>query len=597
MAYPLFHQIHKDLEHGDFDIKPDFYDTDGSPVYEDPYGALLGHIVARNDSAALRLYQDSPQTKVFWKEYEMPSWHPLFIAKERGSFDALRTLLEIYLTDMTYTEPLDQYLKSLRFSPINVACAAAQRELLLWLLRHALPNATLHDRDTFGETPLFSAASGIRRDDVSSNENRSKHEDFIYFLLDQGCSVCDSNIYITRSQEDSQSLNSCPELERTVLGAAIPNASYKLISRLIAEGAEVHARQKWTDRSSWDRSDRIQDGRGVTALHIASLFWNLEGIHALMDHHGDRSVAEMFSSADDHGRIPLHWALLGVRDEPFVRTGQCDQYESPPRRLDTAKLLLRANPDTIKVRDKQGATVFNYAVKSDTALPSILSIVKMLLDARPFVSNLNAKNFIGATALVDAVKHHSRRGGNARDALFTELTDILLESGANAHLCLHRLCDSNWLDYISPIMIDRLLELSDSNDTDTAGCTAMHYLVRHMDQIDTMRYLIGRGANVNSVNHKGNTPLHEVMGGTLIRRVDKNGMPDPSQPRDAPYRAREELIKIMVDAGGSMEQANGAGKTPTQLLDELTERRQQAERREQAARGRRAERGRQIATA
>ena len=102
----------------------------------------------------------------------------------------------------------------------------------------------LHDRDTFGETPLFSAASGIRRDDVSSNENLSKHEDFIYFLLDQGCSVCDSNIYITQSQEDSQSLNSCPELKRTVLGAAVPNASYKLTSRLIAEGAEVHAWQK-----------------------------------------------------------------------------------------------------------------------------------------------------------------------------------------------------------------------------------------------------------------------------------------------------------------------------------------------------------------
>lgn len=184
----------------------------------------------------------------------------------------------------------------------------------------------------------------------------------------------------------------------------------------------------------------------------------------------------------------------------------------------------------------------------------------MLLDAKPLASTLNTYNDVGATALVDIVKHHSRRGGKAHDTLFIELIDILLQSGPNTHLCLHRLYDSNWLHNISPIMIDRLLELSDINDTDIVRYTAMHYLVRYIDQIDAVRYLIGRGANVNAVNHKGNTPLHEVMRGTLNRRADENGMPNPSQPHHAPYRTREELIKILVDAGGSIEQSNGLGK-------------------------------------
>ncbi|KAJ5722977.1 ankyrin [Penicillium malachiteum] len=205
----------------------------------------------------------------------------------------------------------------------------------------------------------------------------------------------------------------------------------------------------------------------------------------------------------------------------------------------------------INARDKQGATVFNYAVRSDTALPSILSTVQMLLDAKPLASTLKTYDLVSTTALEDAVRHHFRRGGKARDPVFTELIDTLLENDANTHLCLHGLCGSGWDDSISPVMIDRMLNSSGINETDTAGCTALHYLVRHMNQMEAVRHLIRRGANVNAINHKGNTPLHEVMGGV-----------------------QEESIKILVEAGGSMDQANGIGKTPTQLLDEITKRRQ-----------------------
>jgi ankyrin repeat protein len=249
----------------------------------------------------------------------LPSWHPFFVAAINNSFDALRELLEIYLTDPVYTEPLDKYLERIGFSPINVACAASNQELTLWLLHHTPPLATLHDRDVRGETPLFSAASGLRRkhdkryiqDRTNPAGEISRHHDFIYFLLDQGCSIRDSNIY---SKEESQeetpdSVKKHPELEWTVLGAAITHASYKLVSRLIAEGAEVHDRQRWWDPT--DPTSRIHNSKGVTALHIASLFWNLEGVHALVDHRGDISMAEMVSNADSHGRIPLHWALLG----------------------------------------------------------------------------------------------------------------------------------------------------------------------------------------------------------------------------------------------------------------------------------------------
>lgn len=585
MAYPLFHQLHCELQDSNLQIEPAFYDTDGSPVYEAPYQELLGHIVGRNDVAALRLYHNSSHEKVFWEAYESPSWHPFFVAAGNNIFDALRELLEIYLTDPVYTEPLDKYLERIGFSPINVACAASNQELTLWLLHHTPPLATLHDRDRHGETPLFSAANGLRRKhdkryiQYRTNPAReiSQHEDFIYFLLDQGCSIRDSNIY---SKEESQeetpdTANQHPglELEWTVLGAAITHASYKLVSRLIAEGAEIHARQIWW--VSINPTSLIRYSKGVTALHIASLFGNLEGIRALVDHRGDMSMAEMVSNTDSHGRLPLHWALLGdfYEEHPGEYKDNKDEIVSwmTSRMISTVELLLEADPNTINARDHQGATVFNFAVKSNLGLANILSIVKILLKAGPLMSTINYRDPVGPTALQDAVDHHYQQWGDLNYEQLMELINVLLANGADARLCLHRVCDGIWVEPISPVMIDRLLEETDINDTDADGCTALHYIVRHLDQVDAARHLISRGADVNAINHKGNAPLHDVMKGAMIRRLDKNGRPDPAQPRDAPVRAREEMVKALVDAGGAMDQQNAAGQTPSQLLHELTE--------------------------
>ena len=38
-------------------------------------------------------------------------------------------------------------------------------------------------------------------------------------------------------------------------------------------------------------------------------------------------------------------------------------------------------------------------------------------------------------------------------------------------------------------------------------------------RIVATRYLIKLGAYVNVINHKGNTPLYELMKGTMLRRI------------------------------------------------------------------------------
>jgi ankyrin repeat protein len=78
-------------------------------------------------------------------------------------------------------------------------------------------------------------------------------------------------------------------------------------------------------------------------------------------------------------------------------------------------------------------------------------------------------------------------------------------------------------------MLDRLLESpTDIIDIEADGYTAIHYLARYLVQIEATRYLISRGADISVVNHKGNTPLYELIRGTIRRRLGENRIPDPA---------------------------------------------------------------------
>lgn len=286
----------------------------------------------------------------------------------------------------------------------------------------------------------------------------------------------------------------------------------------------------------------------------------------------------MVSKPDDHGHIPLHWALAGPalrycteEQDPESRQKNLTEY-LVSQRAECINLLLEVNPDTINIRDHKGATCFNYAMRTEADLSTVLTTVKMLLDTKPEPSILGARNPAGTTALQDAMTYHGRQVKTSlHDEQFKELIETLSGHEANTHLCIHELCNQSWEEPIPIDLIDRLLESNDINDADAAGCTAMHYLVLHLDQADAFHHLIKLGANVTITNRKGNSPLHEVVRGTLIARPAPGGGRDP-RPRDTPLKTKTEWLKIMEEAGGSMDQPNAAGKTPRKLIDELTER-------------------------
>lgn len=187
----------------------------------------------------------------------------------------------------------------------------------------------------------------------------ARGEKLMHLLLDRGASANDA-IIDQRDDNDGQP----PQPDDNVLALAVSRASYKLMKRLIDGGADIHARKKHFDSdlggASFGRTKTT--ARDVTALHYGSFFRNSEGIQALLDHRGsDVDIADMVSARDSNGRLPLHWAAAGPGpvDEALL-----SENDIVPRTVDTFKLLLTRNSNTINVQDNEGRTALHYAVSS-----------------------------------------------------------------------------------------------------------------------------------------------------------------------------------------------------------------------------------------
>ncbi|PYH48038.1 uncharacterized protein BP01DRAFT_313070, partial [Aspergillus saccharolyticus JOP 1030-1] len=517
-------------QHVDFQGQPpSFHDTDGAPVYEGPYHGLLHEILCRDDVAALLQYRQT-HGRILRRAYSMHSDNPFAIVLERRSFRTLRALVELYPEDRAVATVLE-YLRQHELSLMDAACQAADRELVEWLLAQEPPLGSLKERDCLGRTALMSAALGLGCSDHEENwgEDAREHEAFLRWLMAQEecCSVGESDLLSPTI--DGTGTSTC-----TVLAAAIPRASYEMVVHLLQAGSDPRTRYHWR-RPLGSQMYDMGSANGVTLLHIACLYWNGEAIRALLAH--VEQSAQMLTSPDSQGQLPLHWAL--TRDRGMSRR----------RLLETVTLLLDANPAIV-----------------------------------------NQPNGEGVAAASQSVAVHANSG-----ASLAPLLKLFLAYGADACVCdpegrslLHQLTRTSWEPAcLEPDLLDRLLKQVGVNDPATVDQnTALHYLVRHLNQIDAARHLIQHGANVNAINAQGNTPLHELMWGTLPRRLDESVHPQ------RPTRAREAFVQLLVDAGASMDQKNLAGQTPMQLLQEVLEQRRRAQEARDAAWARGRGRGR-----
>jgi ankyrin repeat protein len=279
------------------------------------------------------------------------------------------------------------------------------------------------------------------------------------------------------------------------------------------------------------RSDEIvQD---ITSIHLASLYANLDGIQALFDHCGDKAtVAEMVLFRDSAGRLPLHWAAQGAHGTGY-RYG-LPRNEIATLAINTIKLLLTIDPDTIDVRDYKGYNALWYASSSfKISMDPRCGVMKILLEygADGSIRDPDGQNLLHLLGF-------TQNG----DAVGPEIIESLVAHGANIE------------------------------DTDIRGNTPLNQMAINLRQVEAVRALLTFGASMSVKNLRGDTPLHQAAQG----KVFSYGNNHPTRvPLDAKIRAQDEMMKVLGEANDkldSMSEKNADGKTPRQLQEETRNR-------------------------
>jgi chitinase len=318
-----------------------------------------------------------------------------------------------------------------------------------------------------------------------------------------------------------------------------------LISRLIAEGVDIHARQYNCS------SDPVFNIGDVTALHIASGYWNVQGIEALLDNCGKVNPADMVTVRDAAGHIPLHWAAHNISLDDYYLNDDGIAAQI----CYTLELLIQSNPKTINAQGKDGATPLFFAIEGHADCGGAEHLERMVRLLCEKGANAGIRDITGQNVLhILAVRTIGGQPVNP------SILDLLVTHGAGV------------------------------NDPDSEGNTPLHHMARSLRQMDLMRRLIYHGANVNAINTKGETPFYRAMIAIPMGRHNSDGTPDILTP-ERRAKAHNEVLEILQEAGCRTDQPNTEGKTPYQLLEEtkLLWRKKDEERRKQSSRSRRQE--------
>ncbi|EED13306.1 conserved hypothetical protein [Talaromyces stipitatus ATCC 10500] len=274
-------------------------------------------IIESNDVATLHSYIKKYPERVFIRE-AMAYYNPLFVATADDRLDVLRVLLDLADSNGVQLQLDGPWDTSL----LDVACEGAQLHTVKFF---ALLSVAYSLRSDLCYSP--DPSTGGRK--IWLQDEIARSEEILCMLLDRGASVRDAvrSYKFPDVEQDEKPMS----LTATALGRAVSRASYKLASRLIAEGADVHARQY-----GWG-GHPVTAVREVTALHVASGYWNVQGIKALLDNCGEVKPADMVSMRDTAGRIPLHWAAENICFDDYYLTDD----EIASQICDTLELLIQ----------------------------------------------------------------------------------------------------------------------------------------------------------------------------------------------------------------------------------------------------------------
>ena len=388
-----------------------------------------------------------------------------------------------------------------------------------------------------------------------------------------------------------QVLNFCGH-KGTLLHLAAREGHIGTARLLLAHGADINSRTDY-----------------ATSPHIASLQRHSQGLES----HSERPLNSGLDAIDDIENTLLDTNVnVGSEEISDADLGLGESRCTPLHlaasegHLDICRMLLQLNA-YVRVRNKNGNTALHFAASGGH-----LEVTHMLLQRG---ADINSRNKEGLTPLqrasqgmrkgylnimhllLDYGANCSARDKSGNTALHFavsnghfEATRMLLERGADVNsqndkglTPLQRASRGMWKGYLDIIrlLLDHGAKLT---ARDNSGNTALHFAVSGGPP-RTAHMLLERGADVNSQNNKGLTPLQQVSQSMregyldIMRFLLDHGANWDSRDNHgntilhfAASEGHLETARLLLERGADINSQNKEGLTPLQQASRDTRR-------------------------
>lgn len=386
----------------------------------------------------------------------------------------------------------------------NVACAHGALETVRYLLDEQPALADLHARSTNGYTPILEAAVFLMS--CASDEQ--------------------SEMLAGRAQFDAQAAR-----ERV-------HRSEALLRRLIDKGADVLA-------TTCDRSHHMfgylfensGTSRKLMLLHLAAFYGNYLSSQILLEHYAQHGldIPDIVARRDQFGRLPIHYAAARW---PGALGGPDSDSSGNQADIDTDTMALlhiltdSGNRRLINAPDQYSETPLHYALS-----PNLITGRPAIAMARFLCTDLHASGKLRGR---DGETPLHRLWHGRPSSIDTSLAALLLD-----------------------LEQDRA---GDVNAVDDAGNTPLHLATRCLADAPAARFLLSRGADVQTRNKRGRTPLHEAAAGGTLATVEESIRAQDTML--AALCGEEEGLTLEKNWNTLMDEGHVNGKTPRNVAEE-----------------------------
>jgi uncharacterized protein len=358
---------------------------------------------------------------------------------------------------------------------------------------------------------------------------------------------------LLRAGADAKAVN---EYGATALYAAAGNADPAVAAKLMAAGADPN----------------IALMSGETPLMLAAREGNAATVRALLEGGADpnaqekngRQTALMWAIAEHHPEVTKELVQHKADVNAKSRTGFTALMFAARGDVDSARILLSAGADpNATIPDWGGTALIIASTMGQT------DIVEALLDKG---ADPNYKDSNSFTALHSAVRDSDYGGDRAQRETALPIVKLLLKHGADPNARLHQ----------------EKPTVRATNELEFEGATPVA-LAAEVSNVDAIRALVEGGADPNIPTAKGTTPLilasgaatdvqrarslderalaletakYLVAHGTDVNAVGQFGW---TALHSASYQGLNDVIEFLVSKGAKMEVKDELGQTPLSI--------------------------------